>query len=178
VSGDHGLPFGSGSFDIGADIVAARHRERSTAFLSAIGGVETPLPLAVAATMTGQGALHVNATILPVPSAVLTLATNNAVAITATREECPQSTGGPPRLAEFCLALFMSGAKGEALLGCLSERFERDCKRFGVARARRIYWAQAIQKSLWPLLKRAFARLITCRSIGNCLTGEQGKVLR
>jgi hypothetical protein len=63
----------------------------------------------------------------------------------------------PPQFAEFCLSLFLSGAKREALIGCLSERFERNCERYGAARARNMYWGAAI-RSFWPLLRRGAAR--------------------
>jgi hypothetical protein len=63
----------------------------------------------------------------------------------------------PPRLAEFCLSVFLDKAKSDALLGDLNERFVRDCERFDVDRARRIYLGRAL-RSLWPLLKRAVAR--------------------
>jgi hypothetical protein len=65
----------------------------------------------------------------------------------------------PPPGAEFCLSLFLSGDKSEALIGDLNERFEQDCKRYGAKRARNIYWAHSLQ-SLWPLLRRATVRAI------------------
>jgi hypothetical protein len=65
----------------------------------------------------------------------------------------------PPKIAEFCLALFLSKARGEAMIGDLSERFEQDCQQFGPERARRLYWGRAL-RSLWPLLRRTFARAI------------------
>jgi hypothetical protein len=65
----------------------------------------------------------------------------------------------PPRTAEFCLALFLNKARGEAMIGDLSERFEQDCERFGPQRARRLYWGRAL-RSLWPLFRRATVRAI------------------
>lgn len=65
----------------------------------------------------------------------------------------------PPKIAEVCLAAFLNGAKGDALLGDLSERFEQDCERFGTGRARRLYWSRTI-RSLWPLMRRGAARAI------------------
>jgi hypothetical protein len=70
-----------------------------------------------------------------------------------------QPTAEPPRIAEFCLALLLSKAHGEAAIGDLSERFEEDCERFGVDRARRMYWGRAL-KSLLPLLRRAAVHAI------------------
>lgn len=63
----------------------------------------------------------------------------------------------PPKIAEFCLALFLSKARGEAMIGDLSERFDQDCQQLGAERARRIYWGRTA-KSLWPLLRRGAAR--------------------
>jgi hypothetical protein len=65
----------------------------------------------------------------------------------------------PPRAAEFCLSLFLSGDKADALIGDLNERFEQDCERYCVKRAKLIYWARTL-RSLWPLLRRAAARAI------------------
>jgi hypothetical protein len=65
----------------------------------------------------------------------------------------------PPRVAEFCLSLFLRGDKADALIGDLNERFEQDCERYGAKRAARIYWGRAL-RSLWPLLRRAAARVI------------------
>jgi hypothetical protein len=53
----------------------------------------------------------------------------------------------------------LNKTNGEAIIGDLSERFEQDCHRFSVARARRVYWGRVI-RSLWPLLRRVAARAI------------------
>jgi hypothetical protein len=68
-----------------------------------------------------------------------------------------ESPAEPPKFAELCLALFLSKARGEALIGDLSERFELDCQQFGPERARRLYWGRAL-RSLWPLLRRSIGR--------------------
>jgi hypothetical protein len=65
----------------------------------------------------------------------------------------------PPKIAEFCLAALLSGAKADAIIGDLNERFQHDLKQYGVRRARHLYSARAI-KSLWPLFRRAVARAI------------------
>jgi hypothetical protein len=77
----------------------------------------------------------------------------SGICISAEEAKSPE----PPQFAEFCLSLFLSGAKREALIGCLSERFERDCERYGAERARNMYWGAAI-RSFWPLLRRGAAR--------------------
>jgi hypothetical protein len=62
-------------------------------------------------------------------------------------------------LFDYLLPLLLSKAKSEAILGDLNEWFGRDREKFGTLRARRMYWGGAL-RSLWPLLKRAGARLI------------------
>jgi hypothetical protein len=69
------------------------------------------------------------------------------------------SVSEPPRIAEFCLGLFLNKTNGEALIGDLSERFNLDCERYGEARARRLYLGRAL-KALWPLIRRVAARAI------------------
>jgi hypothetical protein len=63
----------------------------------------------------------------------------------------------PPAALDYVLPMLLKGAKGDALIGDLNELFVRDCKSYGVARARRMYWGRAL-KSLWPLVRRAAAR--------------------
>jgi hypothetical protein len=70
-----------------------------------------------------------------------------------------RDTTTPPKIAEFCLGALLSGAKADAIIGDLNERFQQDLKRYGVRRARRLYSARTI-KSLWPLFRRAVARAI------------------
>jgi hypothetical protein len=70
-----------------------------------------------------------------------------------------QPTAEPPRIAEFCLALLLTKAHGDAVIGDLGENFEKDRERYGVERARRMYWGR-ILKSLLPLLKRWAERAI------------------
>jgi hypothetical protein len=65
----------------------------------------------------------------------------------------------PPKVAEFLIALLLSEAKGEAIIGDLSELFEKDCERYGATRARHMYRSRAL-RSLWPLLRRAASRAI------------------
>jgi hypothetical protein len=77
----------------------------------------------------------------------------------APRASGPVVQAEPPSLAEFFLSLLLSGDKGDALLGDLSERFGEDCDRYGAKRARRLYWAQTL-RSLWPLLRRGAARVV------------------
>ena len=149
------LSFETGGFEASVHIVAVRHHARNAAFLSTIGGSTPPLPLAAAATLTAQGALHVK---LPAATTA-TLSAPNVVVSPPVVEDPLLGAGEPPRLFDYLLPLILSGAKSEAILGDLNERFGRDRERFGMPRARRMYWGVALG-SLWPLLGRAAARLI------------------
>ncbi len=70
-----------------------------------------------------------------------------------------KSAAEPPQLADFCLSLCLSGAKAEAVIGDLNEKFHRDCDHFGAERARRMYWGRTL-RSLGPLLLRIGSRVI------------------
>lgn len=63
----------------------------------------------------------------------------------------------PPKAAEFCLAILLSEAKANAVIGDLNERLQGDNERYGVRRARYLYWARTI-RSLWPLFRSAAMR--------------------
>jgi hypothetical protein len=71
----------------------------------------------------------------------------------------PEAAISPPTVAEFLLSLLLNKKSGEAAIGDLNERFEEDCRRFGAARARRIYWGRTM-RSVWPLVVRLVARAI------------------
>jgi hypothetical protein len=63
----------------------------------------------------------------------------------------------PPRLAEALFQLFAPKKTVQHLLGDLQEVFEKNCARFGKARARRLYWAQvlrAIGPGIWRRVKK------------------------
>lgn len=63
----------------------------------------------------------------------------------------------PPRFAETLVQLFAPKRTVQHLLGDLQEVFEKNCNRFGKARARRLYWAQvlrAIGPGIWRRIKR------------------------
>lgn len=155
----HGLGFESVGFDVAANIVAARHRARNAAFLSTIGGSTPPLPLMAAASLTGHGALHVNEMVSPAPTNVALVASDLTVGPPILGNPHVSVASEPPRLFDYLVPLLLSEAKSEAILGDLNERFGRDRERFGNPRARRMYWGRAL-RSLWPLLRRAAARLI------------------
>ena len=74
------------------------------------------------------------------------------------RVVAPSFDQGPPRLAEFFVALFLSKKKRDAVLGDLEERFDKNCEDFGLRRARVRYWAEALN-SLGPLFWSAFKKL-------------------
>ena len=73
--------------------------------------------------------------------------------------ECDSPPAAPPAIAEFLLTLLSKREHVDATVGDLNEIFERECKAFGPARARRLYWSRAL-RSLWPLIQRGGARAI------------------
>jgi hypothetical protein len=64
---------------------------------------------------------------------------------------------GSSKIVEFSISILLSPAKADALIGDLSERFVRNCARYGAERARWMYWGQVF-RSLGPLLLRAMGR--------------------
>jgi hypothetical protein len=85
-----------------------------------------------------------------------------------------QNAAAPPKIVEFCLAALLSRAKGDAIIGDLNERFQRDLKQYDIRRARRLYSARTI-KSLWPLFRqfaaRAFRLGVVIESVRRYFTG-------
>jgi hypothetical protein len=70
-----------------------------------------------------------------------------------------------PKWAGFFVALFAkTPADADALIGCMNERFVRDCARYGVQRATILYWKEAL-RSLWPLIRRALGRAMKWAAI-------------
>lgn len=65
----------------------------------------------------------------------------------------------PPQFAEFLVIALSSSRHGDAAIGCLNERFTRECEEYGVKRARLRYWAKAA-KSIAPLLVRAVGKAL------------------
>jgi hypothetical protein len=70
----------------------------------------------------------------------------------------------PPQIPEFLLQLCAQTKHQKAELGDLNETFNRNCARWGRARATRLYWAEALQ-SLLPLLLRAIGRVVKWAAI-------------
>jgi hypothetical protein len=63
----------------------------------------------------------------------------------------------PPQFAETLVQSLAPKRTVQHLLGDLQEVFEKNCNRFGEARARRLYWAQvlrAIGPGIWRRIKR------------------------
>jgi hypothetical protein len=69
-----------------------------------------------------------------------------------------------PKLADFLMVLCNSPDAADSLLGCMEERFRRDCAKHGVQRAKWLYWRCAIESS-WPLLSRAISRTVKWAAI-------------
>lgn len=63
----------------------------------------------------------------------------------------------PPRWAEFLIMILTDRTKIEGRIGDLEEVFHTHVLRFGLTRARRMYWVEALRTSfqlLWPEMKR------------------------
>jgi hypothetical protein len=59
----------------------------------------------------------------------------------------------PPALAETVLALLTPKRTVDAQIGDMQEMFIKNVERFGLGRARRLYWYEVF-RSVWPALKR------------------------
>lgn len=63
----------------------------------------------------------------------------------------------PPQLAEALFSMLAPKKTVQHLLGDMQEIFEKNCARFGKARAKRLYWTQvlrAIGPGLWRRVKK------------------------
>ena len=63
----------------------------------------------------------------------------------------------PPMVAETLIMFFSKSKTVDDHIGDLEELFRRNLNRFGVKRARRLYWAEtfrSIRPMVWPALKR------------------------
>jgi hypothetical protein len=77
----------------------------------------------------------------------------------------PSDAHQPPALAEFLLVTIAKSPRAaDAMIGCMHERFVRDCANRGPARARLFYWGHTAS-SVWPLLRRALGRAATWAAI-------------
>jgi hypothetical protein len=65
----------------------------------------------------------------------------------------------PPKMAELLLSLAINPERRAALLGDLDETFQNDCRTYGLAKARQIYWASVL-RSIAPLVHRSFVKVI------------------
>jgi hypothetical protein len=74
-------------------------------------------------------------------------------------------SGDPPKIAELLLTTLLKQSHADAMIGCLNERFARDCERFGRRHAVRRYWKDT-QRSLLPLLLRAIAKSVKWAIVG------------
>lgn len=63
----------------------------------------------------------------------------------------------PPGFAQWLIALTVKPKRADAILGDLSERFERDCRSQGLSRAKWLYRARVLN-SIGPLLCAAAKR--------------------
>jgi hypothetical protein len=65
----------------------------------------------------------------------------------------------PPPLAEFLLGVCIPSKRSAYVLGCMNERFDRDCERYGIRRAKRLYWSQVL-RSVGPLAIRTLGHAL------------------
>jgi hypothetical protein len=71
----------------------------------------------------------------------------------------------PPRWAGFLFTVFAkSPDAADAAIGCMHERFVRDCAKYGVRHATFYCWAGTVH-SLWPLFRRAIGRAVKWAAI-------------
>lgn len=86
-------------------------------------------------------------------------ATNTSIRIKVA--EAPQA----PKWAGVVLTVFAkSPHAAEAAIGCMHERFARDCAKYGVRHATIYCWADTA-RSLWPLLRRTIGRAVKLAAI-------------
>jgi hypothetical protein len=64
----------------------------------------------------------------------------------------------PPPFAEMIFTALLPRNRHDAMLGDMDERFARDCRMFGVDRARRRYWGHVL-RSLRPLVVRGLKKM-------------------
>jgi hypothetical protein len=71
----------------------------------------------------------------------------------------PHRPPEPPHFGEFLFTLLQKPSHAASAIGDLDERFQHDCDRYGVRRAKQMYWAHVL-RSAWPLLRRAIGRAV------------------
>lgn len=76
------------------------------------------------------------------------------IAAQLTTESKPQ----PPVNAEFILHLLLRRDEQDAVIGDLLERYPKKCERLGERRAQFWFYGEIV-RSIWPLIKRAFAKI-------------------
>jgi hypothetical protein len=115
-----------------------------------------------------QGPLALRATDLVVDPLVIespgTSVNEENEAVTEVKDEPPAPSIRPPRLADLLLRLCTPPESREALFGCLTEDFNRDCAQFGLRRAIWFYWIE-VARSVLPLLGRTIGRLVKWAAI-------------
>jgi len=63
------------------------------------------------------------------------------------RSLTPAQTESPPQMAEWLFAMFAPRRSVGMQLGDLQEMYEKDSTRFGVQRAKRLYWTRVIRST-------------------------------
>jgi hypothetical protein len=106
-------------------------------------------------TFNGQSAMIANASVIKAETFSSTVFFGPTVVVHSKDAQAPN----PPPIPHDLLRPFARSKRDLAAIGDINELYDRDRARFGRARARRLYWAETL-KFLWPLLGRAFSRVI------------------
>ena len=156
-----GMPFGGNCDEVAAQIVrdTIAHRQKFIAtvnntIMAADPGIFTLK--GGSATLKGESAMVANAAVLK-PDGMATgspvLGQPDLVVHCGDDTQAPN----PPAIADFLLALFARSKRDVAAVGDINELFDRECAKYGRARANRWYWAKSLG-FLLPLLARAISR--------------------
>jgi hypothetical protein len=123
---DAGLPFVGNSQEEAARIVCETYVQRRNQFFATVANTQIAPPIILTAegTLTAEG-IRVSPPRIGQPSLHV-------------------HGPSPPVIAEFLLRLCTMSARDESAVGCINECFARDCANRGQARARWLYWADAL----------------------------------
>jgi hypothetical protein len=78
--------------------------------------------------------------------------------------DAPPQPAEPPGFPEFLIETLLPAKRAEHVIGDLNERFIQHCAQFGLARAKRLYWAEAL-RSLGPVAWRWAKRVLKLGAI-------------
>jgi hypothetical protein len=121
MTGAAGMPLWANNdcLEVAARVAVMHHEVRSRQFIAAL-----PVTNSSAVLLQGESRLVCDAQVVPKPPE----------SIKRTEHQSPD-TSGPPWVAECIFVLCTTARYRESAQGCLNERFERDCRQYGRARA-------------------------------------------